>query len=100
MVQLNVFRYAKIQAIVMGFVGLVLGVLYSFGGALIDLFVTLGLITTQETPGLSYGTVLAFLALPLMPLYLAVFGFISGVIGTVVFNLFSKWINIDLKIEK
>ena len=91
MAKIKIVRYATVQAIVMGFVGLALGVIYSFGGLIIDAFVSLGLITSAETPGLSYGTVLAFGALIGMPAIFAAFGFITGIIGAFLFNLFPKW---------
>jgi len=49
--------------------GLVCGVLYSFGGVVVDLL----------TIGLNWGTVLAFGALVGMPVIFAAFGFFLGV---------------------
>lgn len=83
----------------MGFVGLILGILYSFGGLIVDSLVTLEWMTTNETPGLSYGTLLAFGALIGMPLIFAVAGFVVGGIGAILFNIVAKWfggIKIDL----
>ena len=65
----------------MASVGLVAGVLYSFGGAAIDLLVTIEWVTSATTPGLSWGTALAFLALIGMPVFFAVFGLASGVVA-------------------
>jgi hypothetical protein len=48
--------------------GLICGVLYSFGGVIVDLF----------TIGLNWGTVLAFGALVGMPAAFAVAGFVVG----------------------
>jgi hypothetical protein len=79
---------------------LILGILYSFGGLLIDALVTIGWITSKETPGLSYGTILAFGALIGIPIIFAVFGLFIGLIGAILYNLFAKWfggIEIDLK---
>jgi len=61
--------------------------LYSFGGFLIDTLVTVGWITTNETPGLSYGTVLAFGALIGMPLIAGIIGFVLGIVEAVLYNL-------------
>lgn len=81
-------RYlAKVHGIIGGIVGLLLGILYSFGGFAIDALVTMGVITSNETPGLSYGTILAFGALLGMPLIFSVAGYIAGAIGAVLFNL-------------
>lgn len=62
--------YTKVGATV----GLVLGIVYSFGGLLIDSLVSLGWVTSSETSGLSMGTVLAFGALIGMPLIFGMLG--------------------------
>ena len=80
------------QTVFCTLLGLTAGFMYSFGGLLIDLLVSLEWITTDETPGLSYGTLLAFGALLGMPLIGALIGLVSGLVGTLVFNLFSKWL--------
>ncbi len=80
-------QYAKQQAIIFGLIGLLAGIIYSVGGFFIDLFVSLGWLTSQETPGLSYGTILAFGALIGMPIIFAVLGFIVGIIGAKFFKL-------------
>ena len=54
-------------------IGLVLGVLYSFGGAVYDFFTT----------GLNGGTALAFLALIGMPFIFALIGLVVGVIESI-----------------
>ena len=71
----------------MAVVGLVAGFLYSFGGAAVDVLVTTGLIASASTPGVSWGTALAFLALIGMPVYFAVFGFAAGAIGAFLYGL-------------
>ncbi|MFQ5677381.1 MAG: hypothetical protein ACE5G1_15945, partial [bacterium] len=72
-------------------IGLILGILYSFGGLIIDALVSMGWITSAETPGLSFGTVLAFGALIGMPIIFATFGFIVGLIEAFLYNLFARW---------
>lgn len=67
---------AKIQTIVFAFIGLLAGILYSFGGAIYD-----GL-----NNQLSWGTALAFLALIGMPLLFALAGFIFGLIEALLYN--------------
>ena len=89
--KIKVLSFAKFQTIIMGLVGLVAGILYSFGGFIIDALVTLGIITSTETPGLSYGTFLAFGALLGMPIVFGIFGFIVGIIGAFSYNLVAKW---------
>ncbi|MAG02810.1 hypothetical protein CMI42_05725 [Candidatus Pacearchaeota archaeon] len=88
--KIKVLNYAIFQTLIMALVGLLAGILYSFSGLVIDMLVTLGWITTNETPGLSYGTLLAFGALIGMPFYFALFGFITGIIGAFLYNLFAR----------
>jgi hypothetical protein len=80
--RLGILSSAKLQAILMGFIGLIAGILYSFGGAIYDVF----------TIGLNGGTALAFLALLGMPILAATFGFITGVIGASLNNLVARWV--------
>ena len=61
-------RTAMTMAKVGGGFGLVCGILYAFGGALIDLL----------TVGLNAGTLMAFGALVGMPLIFAALGFVFG----------------------
>ena len=94
--KIELLFYARLQAVQMGLLGFIVGILYSFGGFIIDLMVSIGWIRSSETPGLSYGTALAFFALIGMPLLFAVFGFLYGMIASIVyniaFNIFGQWI--------
>ena len=87
--KLQIFPFALFQGILTGLLGLVCGILYSFGGFLIDAAVSLGWVSGGywETPGLSYGTILAFGALIGMPLIFAAVGFVAGIVEAVLFNL-------------
>lgn len=87
--KLGVLSFAKLLAVMGALIGLVFGVLYSFGGLIVDAVVSLGWITTPETPGLSEGTFLAFGALVGMPLIGAICGFITGFMGAILYNLFA-----------
>ena len=87
--RLGIFSFAKLLAVIGALIGLVFGVIYSFGGLIVDSLVSLGWITTPETPGLSFGTVLAFGALLGMPVIGAIIGFVTGIVGAVMFNLFA-----------
>jgi energy-converting hydrogenase Eha subunit A len=89
--RIGVFFFAKLLTVMFGIFGLILGILYSFGGLIIDTVVSLGWVVTSETPGLSYGTVLAFGALIGMPAMAAGLGFVVGIIGAMLYNLVSKW---------
>ena len=97
----KVFRYAVVQTVMMAYAGLVAGIIYSFGGLVIDSLVSLGWIATNETPGLSHGTILAFGALVGMPAYFAAFGFVTGIIGATVYNFVSQWFGrVTIDVEK
>lgn len=92
--------FAKFQGVMGLLIGLVLGVLYSFGGFILDTLVTLGWIQSTETPGLSIGTILAFGALLGMPLFFSILGFLLGLIEAFLFNFVSRWFEgMNLKFE-
>lgn len=91
---IGVLSLAAWQAALMAAVGLIAGVFYSFGGAAIDILVTAGVITSTSTPGVSWGTALAFLALIGMPVYFAVFGFAAGAIGALLYGLAARRIRL------
>ena len=91
---IGVISSAARQAAVMAVVGLIAGFFYSFGGAAVDVLVTKGVITSASTPGVSWGTALAFLALISMPAYFAVFGFAAGAIGAFLYGLVARRIRL------
>lgn len=99
--RIKVLSFAIFQSILFAIGGLLAGILYSFGGFIIDVLVSLNWIDSQETPGLSYGTVLAFGALIGMPLIFATFGFFLGLLESLIYNIFAKWLNrIDINFEQ
>ena len=82
-------------------VGLIAGILYSFGGAIYDVLVSKEWITSASTPGVGWGTALAFLALIAMPIMFATFGFIAGVLGAFLYNLVARWVGgIEMHFEQ
>jgi hypothetical protein len=89
--RIKIYAFAKFQAFLFGLVGIVFGILYSFGSLIIDLLVSIGLVTNSETLGLSYGTILAFGALIGMPIIFITIGFLSGIVEAILYNLFTKW---------
>ncbi|RMG38761.1 MAG: hypothetical protein D6732_04780 [Methanobacteriota archaeon] len=98
--KIGVLSFGKLQGVILLFVGFLAGVIYSFGGLLMDTLVTLGWITSSETPGLSYGTVLAFGALIGMPLIFGACGFVLGMIEAVIYNVLARWFGgIDITFE-
>jgi hypothetical protein len=100
MTKIKILSFAKFQAVLGALIGLLAGILYSFGGLVIDILVSLGWITSTETPGLSYGTVLAFGALIWMPAIFTAIGFFLGIIEAILYNLFAKWIRMKLDFER
>lgn len=74
--KLKVLQYAKQQALITGIAGIIAGLIYSLGGTFYDL----------ATVGLNKGTALAYLAIPIMPLYFALFGFVTGLVGAFLYN--------------
>lgn len=88
----GVLSSAKLSTAVMGIVGLIAGILYSFGGLIVDALVSIGWVSSvsAETPGLSYGTVLAFGALIGMPIIFAVPGLLVGAIGAFLYNVAAR----------
>jgi len=88
--KLNVISFAKFQAVIGALLGFVAGLLYSFGGFIIDILVSLNWVFTAETHGLSYGTILAFGALIGMPLIGAIAGLILGFLEALLYNIFAR----------
>ena len=94
MKKIKVLSFAKFQGAIGLVLGLIAGILYAFGGLLIDALVSLQWITTNETPGLSYGTILAFGALIGMPVIGGTVGFVIGLVEGVLYNTLAKWLGI------
>ena len=91
----SVLSSARLAAAVMGLAGMAAGMLYAFGGALYDTLVTLGWIASAEsgtlsTPGLGWGTVLAFGALIGMPVIFGAAGLAAGTVGAVLYNVVAR----------
>jgi hypothetical protein len=59
----------------------------------IDVLVSIGWVSSASasTPGLGFGTVLAFGALIGMPIIFAACGFIVGLIEAFLYNVFARW---------
>ena len=87
--QLQPVAFALFQAKLFALLGLLLGIIYSVGGLVVDSMVSLGWLVSSETPGLSEGTLLAFGALIGMPLIAAAVGLIIGLIGALLYNFWS-----------
>ena len=98
--KIKVLSFAIFQGFLGTLLGLIAGIFYSFGGLIIDVLVSLGWVTTSETPGLSYGTLLAFGALIGMPLIGAVAVFFLGLVEALLFNLVARWFGgLDIDFE-
>ena len=97
----KIIEFALFQALLFAIIGLIAGILYSFGGLIIDTAVSLNWLQTAETPGLSIGTVLAFGALLGMPLLFAIFGFLLGIVEWIVYKSFiQRFIKFDFTFSK
>ena len=84
----------------MAVLGFAAGILYSFGGLIIDVLVSADWISTSETPGLSFGTVLAFGALIGMPAIGATLGFVLGIGEALVYPWFVRsFAGIEVDVE-
>lgn len=89
--RVGVLFLAKLQAAIMAWVGLGVGIVYSFGGAIYDV---------ASTGSVNVGTALAFFALLGMPILFAAFGFASGAIGAVIYNYTAGWFGgIEMDLE-
>jgi len=99
--KIGVLSSARVHAVLMAILGLIAGTLYSFGGAIIDVLVSAGWVTSSETPGLSYGTVLAFGALIGMPVLFSLGGLAYGAVVAVLYNVVSGTLGgIELELEQ
>ena len=88
--KLGALSLARILAVIMSLAGLIAGILYSFGGLIYE--ISIG--------DLNAGTALAFLALLGMPLLFATIGFIVGIIGAPLYNIFARITGgIDIEFE-
>ena len=77
---MKVNPWAKTLAKCMSFLGVFLGLLYSFGGLIVDLL----------TVGLNWGTAMAFGALIIMPIAFGTVGFICGLISHLIMSFIKK----------
>jgi len=78
---IRVLAFVKFQAVLMAGVGLIAGILYSFGGAIYDVL---------NTGSANLGTALAFLALVGMPIVFAAIGGMVGLVEAVLYNLLAR----------
>lgn len=92
--KVNLFSFARFQAVLFGLLGVLAGVFYAFGGLVVDTVVSLGWVSSEtgDTPGLSSGTLLAFGALVAMPIIGVVAGWVTGLIEAILFNVCSRWV--------
>jgi len=98
--KIKVLSFAIFQGFLGTLLGLIAGIFYSFGGLIIDVLVSIGWIISSETPGLSYGTLLAFGALIGMPIIFAIGGFILGIVEALLFNWVARWFGgLDIDFE-
>ncbi|WP_372770925.1 hypothetical protein [Pseudoalteromonas sp.] len=98
--RLKVLSFAKFQAVLSALLGFFAGILYSFGGLILDILVSANMLASTSTLGLSLGTMFAFGALLGMPIMFGIVGFFLGILEALTFNLFAMFfggINVDFK---
>lgn len=88
--RINLRSYLLFKTFVGGFVGLVLGLLYGVGGLIIDILISMNLVVSTESPGLSIGTLLALGAIPIMSLIFACVGVVIGILELLLFKLYRQ----------
>lgn len=91
--RLHIVSFGIFQAVLVGLLGLLCGIVYSFGGLMVDVLVTFEILSpeTFSTQGFSIGTLFAFGALIGMPLIFTLAGFFLGIIEAFLYNLVQKW---------
>ena len=89
--KLNILNFGKLQGILFGLLGIVAGIIYGVGGFIIDALVSLGWVTSADTPGLSIGTLLAMTALIIMPVLFFLVGFVMGLVEALLYNIALKF---------
>lgn len=88
----GVISSVRLLTVGMAALGLMAGMAYSFGGAGFDVLVSVGWVESPSsgawsTPGVGWGTALAFLALIGMPLIFAACGLVAGAVGAILYNV-------------
>ena len=90
---IGILSSARFLTILTGIVGLILGIVYSVGGAIYDVIVG------QVSWG---GTGLAFAAIPGMTAMFAAGGLAVGIIAPLIYNLLARWlggIRVEIKLD-
>lgn len=88
--KLKILSFAKFMTLIGALIGMLFGIIYSFGGLMIDIMVSMDWLSTSETPGLSEGTLLAFGALIGMPLIGALAGCVTGLVAAPLYNRYTR----------
>jgi len=91
MKRIKKLNFAKFQALLFALLGLVAGIIYSFGGLVYDAAISLGWLASESSSGISGGTLLAFGAIIGMPIIFAVIGFVLGLIEAMLYNIMVKF---------
>ena len=88
--KLGILSVAKIQGIIMAFIGLIYGILYSLFGNISESFTEAGVV----------GAGLGFVGIIILPIMYGVFGFIGGAVIAFLYNIAAEkigGIEIELK---
>jgi len=93
---LGFMTFIKFKAITGFMIGIILGIIYSIGGLIIDSLVSLELISSNETSGLSIGTLYALAALLVMPILFAIINILLGLTEAFLYKIYTiKFKEID-----
>ena len=97
--RVGVLSYAKISSVIMAGVGLIYGILY---GIFIMIFVgaMAGMGGRSGAPAAGFGIAGGLMVMIVVPIIFAVMGFISGVIGALIYNFAAGMVGgIELELE-
>ena len=81
--KIGVLSFAKIEALLMAFIGLIEGILVALAAPSVQLA------SASDVP---MELKLGAWAILLLPIVYFVLGFVFGVIGSAIYNLFAKWV--------
>jgi hypothetical protein len=81
--KIGVLSFAKIEALMMAFIGLIEGILVAVTGPVIQ---------AANSPEVPMELKLGAWAILILPIIYFVLGFVFGIIGSAIYNLFAKWV--------
>ena len=90
---------AKVSTIAMAIFGLIMGIIYALLGNLLSKLPADALAQAGLTSGTSF--IFGPLAIILLPIFYAILGFLSGLVGAWIYNLTAKWVGgVEIELVK